>query len=134
MPHGPDALSARCFVTGSPLRFRCDRAGASVHTMTDTDEAQFWMRRARSRWKITARLEALSILLLALLASIAANAHSLPGGPAQLGQAWVAVTAIGSLAAGVGTIVGAVAAVVAQRIAAKAEQTPGSHNAAGETS
>ncbi len=100
--------------------------------MTDTDEAQFWMRRARSRWKITARLEALSILLLALLASIAANAHSPPGGPAQLGQAWVAVTAIGSLAAGVGTIVGAVAAVVAQRIAAKAEQTPGSHNAAGE--
>jgi hypothetical protein len=102
--------------------------------MTDTDEAHFWMRRARSRWKITVRLETLSILLLAFLASIAANAHSPPGGQPQPGQAWVAVTAIGSLAAGVGTIVSAVAAVVAQRIAAKAEQTPGGHNAAGETS
>jgi hypothetical protein len=92
------------------------------------DEAALASRdRARSRWKVAGIFVAIAILgVLILSFELAARPHTQgacpsPGCPtAEPSQVWVAITALGAFAAGVGTLVSAIAAVLALRAATAA--------------
>lgn len=86
-----------------------------------------WRGRARFRWKVAAVFFGIALFGAFLLSSTLTGAglptnkcalHLCPAAPiAEPGQAWVAVTALGTLAAGLGTLVSAIAAVLALRAA-----------------
>src|SRR5215469_9557748 len=87
-----------------------------------------WRARARFRWRVAGAFGGIAvlgalILISALLRSSPPLVAECPqhGCPiAEPGQAWTAITALGTFAAGVGTLVSAGASVLALRAAAAA--------------
>jgi hypothetical protein len=89
-----------------------------------------WRGRARFRWKIATVFFGIALFGAFLLSSTLTGAdlpttkcalHLCQTAPiAEPGQAWVVVTALGTLAAGLGTLVSAIAAVLALRAATAA--------------
>jgi hypothetical protein len=89
-----------------------------------------WRGRARFRWKVAAVFFGIALFGAFLLSSTLTGAGSptnkcalrlcQPAPIAEPGQAWAAVTALGTLAAGLGTLVSAIAAVLALRAATAA--------------
>jgi len=104
------------------VKGQLNRSGA------DGDETVLaWRGRARFRWKVAAVFFGIA-LFGAFLLSFTLTGAGLPTNKCALhlcqtapiaepGQAWVAVTALGTLAAGLGTLVSAIAAVLALRAA-----------------
>jgi len=92
------------------------------------DSAQVWQRRARFRRR-TAKV--LGFLCLILLVTVLEGTLSIragsgpPGGGSGSPEAdpWVIVTALGSLAAGIGAVASGVAAILAVRAAAAVQKT-----------
>jgi hypothetical protein len=92
------------------------------------DEARLaWRARARFRWMVTAVFGGITVFGVLVLSSALLRSSPTqglcpsPGCPvAEPGQAWTAITALGTFAAGVGTLVSAIAAVLALRAAAAA--------------
>lgn len=100
---------------------------AAGDTPTD-DHALAWKRRARSRWTIAACLAVVTFVLLLLairLGTAPAKTNAATGSghhsEAAPSEIWIAVSALGTLAAGVGAIVSGAAAVLAFRTAAAAQ-------------
>jgi uncharacterized membrane protein len=89
-----------------------------------------WRGRARFRWRVAVVFFGIALLGALLLSFTLTSAvwptsgctpRLCPKAPiAEPGQAWGAVTALGTLAAGIGTLVSAIAAVLALRAATAA--------------
>jgi hypothetical protein len=89
------------------------------------DAAKTWRHRARFRWRIAALLGVLAVILLFLFLVLntrpIAYQCPFPGCPAPQADPWVAVSALGTLAAGIGAVISAIAAILALRAAAAAK-------------
>jgi hypothetical protein len=91
------------------------------------DAAKTWKHRARFRWGIAALLGVLAVILFFLFSAL--DTRTLGAGcppppevcPAPQADPWVAVSALGTLAAGIGAVISAIAAMLALRAAAAAK-------------
>jgi hypothetical protein len=86
--------------------------------------AETWRRRARLRWRIAALLGIIfiSLLVAGLSTGVEPDGACLPR-PCPQADPWTAVSALGTLAAGIGAIVSSIAAILALRAASAAQNT-----------
>jgi protein-S-isoprenylcysteine O-methyltransferase Ste14 len=91
------------------------------------DAARAWKRRARFRWWIAALLGVLTLILFFLWAREVVDLplrHGCCGPPTKPeADPWVAVSALGTLAAGIGAVISSIAAILALRAAAATLKT-----------
>jgi hypothetical protein len=127
----PDALHPTVLIL-RPVAYSLPVTTPNGQHSAIADEAALASRdRARSRWKVARIFVAIAILgaLILGFALVGDSSGTLdvcppsgcPASPAtEPSQVWVAVTALGAFAAGVGTLVSAIAAVLALRAATAA--------------
>ena len=100
-----------------------NRPGAAVN-----EAGLAWRARARFRWKIAGVFGGITVFgAFLLISALSSSSHLTAGCPlggcqqiAESSQGWTAITALGTLAAGIGTLVSATASVLALRAATAA--------------